>query len=111
MLGLWSLGSAPVGLVTHVAFSTALEHVLDACARLRSFGVTPLSFFATETDEPSVIGWMPVAAVYFRDPDGNQLEYLALLDESPRPELGIMTWSRCASLASSRDVRGPGSDA
>jgi lactoylglutathione lyase len=111
MLGLWSLGSAPVGIVTHVAFSTALEHVLDACDRLRSFGVTPLSFFATETDEPSVIGWMPAAAVYFRDPDGNLLEYLAMLDEPPRPDLGIVTWSQWAPHASSRDVRGPGSDA
>jgi lactoylglutathione lyase len=101
MLGLWSLGSAPVGLVTHVAFSTTLEHVLDACARLRSIGVVPLSFFAAETDEPSVIAWMPAAAVYFRDPDGNLLEYLAMLDEPARPDLGIVTWSQWAPHASS----------
>ena len=106
MLGLWSLGSAPVGLVSHVAFSSTLEHVLDACARLRSLGVTPLSFFATETDKPSVIGWMPAAAVYFRDPDGNLLEYLALLAEPPRPDLGIVTWSQWAARASSRDAPG-----
>ena len=46
--------------------------------------MTPLSFFTTETDEPSVIGWMPAAAVYFRDPDGHLLEYLAMLDEAPQ---------------------------
>jgi lactoylglutathione lyase len=53
----------------------------------------PLSFFATETTEPSVIGWMPAAAVYFRDPDGHLIEYLAMLDEPPRPEAGIVAWS------------------
>lgn len=93
MLGLWSLGSAPVGLSLHVAFTTALDDVLGACDRLRSLGVTPLSFHAAETTEPSVIGWMPAAAIYFRDPDGHLLEYLAILDEPARPERGIVFWS------------------
>jgi lactoylglutathione lyase len=94
MLGLWSLGSAPIGLSLHVAFKTSLEDVLDACGRLRALGVTPLSFFAIEADEPSVIGWMPAAAVYFRDPDGHLLEYLAMLNEPPRPDRGIVAWSQ-----------------
>jgi lactoylglutathione lyase len=59
--------------------------------------VTPLSFFGVEADEPSVIGWMPAAAVYFRDPDGHQLEYLTMLDEQPRPEAGIILWSEWRS--------------
>jgi lactoylglutathione lyase len=94
MLGLWSLGSAPIGLSLHVAFRVPLEDVLAACERLRAVAVTPLSFFANETDEPSVIGWMPAAAVYFRDPDGHLLEYLAMLDEEPRPEVGVVPWSQ-----------------
>jgi lactoylglutathione lyase len=94
MLGLWSLGSAPMGLSLHVAFKVSLQDVLDACNRLRSGGVTPLSFFAMETTEPSVIAWMPAAAVYFRDPDGHLLEYLAMLEEEPRRELGILPWSQ-----------------
>ena len=93
MLGLWSLGSAPVALSLHIAFTTELQDVLDAPARLRSSGVTPLSFFAEESDEPSVIGWMPAVAVYFRDPDSHLLEYLAMLDEPARPDVGIVTWS------------------
>ena len=97
MLGLWSLGSAPIGVTLHVAFKASLADVFDACGRLRSLGVTPLSFFATEADEPSVIGWMPAAAVYFRDPDGHLLEYLAMLGEPPRPERGIMPWSQWAT--------------
>jgi lactoylglutathione lyase len=55
--------------------------------------VTPLDFFGEEAREPSVIGWMPAAAVYFHDPDGHMLEYQAMLDDAPRPEVGIVTWS------------------
>jgi lactoylglutathione lyase len=91
------MGSAPMGLVLHLAFRASLEDVMGACDRLRSLGVTPLSFFAEETTEPSVIGWMPAAAVYLRDPDGHLLEYLAMLDEQPRPDRGIVPWSQWVS--------------
>jgi lactoylglutathione lyase len=101
LLGLWSFGSAPIGLALHVAFRASLEDVLGAPGRLRALGVTPLSFFATEADEPSVIGWMPAAAAYFRDPDGHLLEYLAMLDEPPRPDRGILPWSQWREQTSS----------
>ena len=94
MLGLWSLGSAPMGISLHVALKASLEDVMGACERLRALDVTPLSFFAVETEEPSVIGWMPAAAVYFRDPDGHLLEYLAMLDEPARADVGIVPWSQ-----------------
>jgi len=93
LLGLWSLGSAPLAIASHLAFKASLDAVLGACDRLRSQGVTPLSFFAEETSEPSAIGWMPAAAVYFRDPDGHLIEYLAMLDEPPDPAAGIVPWS------------------
>ena len=93
MLGLWTIGSAPMNMTLHVAFDVAFDDVLAAPARLREQGQRPLSFFGAETDEPSVIGWMPAAAVYFRDPDGHLLEYLAMLDEPPRPDVGIVDWS------------------
>ncbi|MGE5274110.1 MAG: VOC family protein [Verrucomicrobiota bacterium] len=99
MLGLW-VERAPLSLSLHVAFRTSVQEILGACSRLLSAGVTPLSFFATETGEPSVIGWMPAAAVYFRDPDGHLLEYLAMLDEQPRPDLGVVSWSQWASRPS-----------
>jgi lactoylglutathione lyase len=91
--GLWSLGSAPIGLSLHMAFKVPLDAVLGACEALRSRGVTPLSFFGAETAEPSVIGWMPAAAVYFRDPDGHLIEYLAMLDDPPSLDRGIVPWS------------------
>jgi ribosomal protein S18 acetylase RimI-like enzyme len=103
MLGLWSLGSAPMGLSLHIALKASLTDVLAACDGLRANGVTPLSFFGAETSEPSVIGWMPAAAVYFRDPDGHLIEYLAMLEEPPRAERGIVPWSQWESRDSSTD--------
>jgi lactoylglutathione lyase len=83
----------------HVAFAAGLEEVRAAPQRLRAHGVMPLSFYGEETNEPSVIGWMPAAAVYFRDPDGHQLEYLAMLDADPRPDAGIVPYSRWEATA------------
>jgi lactoylglutathione lyase len=89
MLGLWSIGSAPMGMQLHIAFAMSLPDVLSAPQRLRSHGIQPLSFCGEPADEPSVIGWMPATAIHFRDPDRHQLEYLAMLGDSPaRPELG-----------------------
>ena len=94
MLGLWSLGSAPMGLMLHVAFAVGLDDLLAAPVRLEAAGVAPLSFFGEPATEPSVIGWMPAAAVYFRDPDGHLLEYLTMLDGDPDPEVGIVSWTQ-----------------
>ncbi len=105
LLGLWSLGSAPIGLSLHVAFAASAADVMAACGRLRSLGVIPLSFFGTETDEPSVIAWMPAAAVYFRDPDGHLLEYLAMLDSEPDADGGIVRWSEWAAGTESVERR------
>ena len=98
MLGLWTAGPAPIALSLHAAFASPLDQVLEAPARLRQLGLTPLSFHAEETDEPSVIGWMPAAAVFFRDPDGHLLEYLAMLDAPPDPERRILAWSDWVTL-------------
>ena len=93
MLGLWGIGSSVNSLTLHIAFDVALDDVVGAPERLRAQGVTPLSFFGQETGEPDVLAWMPAAAVYFEDPDGHLLEYLAMLDAKPRPEAGIVPYS------------------
>lgn len=93
MLGLWGCGAAPMNVALHLAFKAPLAEVVSAPGRLREHGVTPLSFDGVETDEPSVIGWMPAAAVYFRDPDGHLLEHIAMLDSAADPEQRIVPWS------------------
>ena len=99
MLGLWSVGTAPIGLNLHIAFEVAaINDLLDAPKRLKDNGIIPLSFFGEESWEPSVIGWMPAAAIYFRDPDGHLMEYLTMLDDKERrADLGIVSWSEWLS--------------
>ena len=94
MLGLWSIGSSPLGLTLHIAFDVNLSDLLDAPNRLKALGISPLTFFGEETEEPSVITWMPAAAIYFRDPDGHLIEFLTMLDAEPDVNLGIVTWSK-----------------
>ena len=98
MLGLWTLGTAPMGMLLHVAFAADFDEVLRAPEALAAAGVTPLSFFREERHEPSVIGWMPAAAVYFRDPDGHMIEYLPMLDEPARPDAGVVPCSGWAGV-------------
>jgi lactoylglutathione lyase len=31
-------------------------------------------------------------SVFFRDPDGHLLEYIAMLPDAPRPEDGVVPW-------------------
>ena len=93
MLGLWESGTGPQRLSLHVAFKMRVDDVLASVAALRQAGIAPLDFDGEPTDEPVVLGWMPAVAVYFRDPDGNLLEFLAMLPGAPRPELGAVGWS------------------
>jgi len=94
MLGLWEVGTGPQKLNLHLAFRCDLKDVLEAPARLRAAHIGPLDFDRAPTDEPVVLAWMPAASLYFHDPDGNLLELLAMLPEAPRPEMGVVTWSR-----------------
>ena len=94
MLGLWEVGTSPQRLSLHVAFRSDLPDLLDAPVRLRAANVVPLDFGGQPTDEPVVIGWMPAASLYFKDPDGNLLELLSMLPDCPQPDLGVVSWSR-----------------
>lgn len=91
MLGLWGPGS-PYGwkdgqrFKSHFAITVSLEELLITPDRLKGLGVQPRGFDGEPADEPSVIGWMPSAQVYFRDPDGHSLEYITNLDEASKPD-------------------------
>ena len=50
----------------HVAFEVEdINDLLSAPQQLKAKGIMPLSFFGTESMEPSVIGWMPAACYLF----------------------------------------------
>jgi len=45
-----------------------------------------------------VFAWMPSIAIYFDDPDGNVLEFIAILEGKGRPELGIISYEHWQQL-------------
>jgi lactoylglutathione lyase len=94
MLGLWSIGTSPLRMRLHIAFRVELPQVFASVRALRAAGLTPLdSGGGMPIEEPQVLCWMPAASVYFDDPDGHSLEFICMLDEAPRPELGRVSWS------------------
>src|SRR5205809_6541874 len=69
MLGLWG-PTTPWGQShrCHFAVAVALSGLLAAVSRLTSLGVVTRDFSGKITTEPSVIGWMPSAQIYFPTP-------------------------------------------
>jgi len=92
MLGLWQAGAGPQKTTSHIAFATSADDVLAAPQRLLSAGMVALDFNGQPTAEPVVLTWMPALALYFLDPDGHLLEYIAMLDDEPRPDRGVVAW-------------------
>jgi lactoylglutathione lyase len=93
MLGLWSIGTSPLSMRLHIAFDVTLQHVRDSVVSLRAAGLTPHSPDREPIEEPVVLAWMPAASVYFNDPDGHSLEFIAMLPDRARPELRYVAWS------------------
>ncbi|RTR28348.1 VOC family protein [Deinococcus radiophilus] len=90
MLGLWE--EAPENIQRqHFAFRSTVPEVLRAPAWLRERGLTPRNFLNDGTDQPMVFAWTPAIAIYFTDPDGHSLEFIAMLGGGPRPELGVIS--------------------
>jgi lactoylglutathione lyase len=88
MLGLWGptttygkQNGAP--RTCHFAFAVAFEELIGVIDKLKQSGIETVGFGGKPADEPTVIGWMPSAQIYFRDPDGHSLEYIALLADPP----------------------------
>ena len=88
MLGLWG-PTTTYGKEfhkSHFAIAVSLPELMAAGPRLESLEIACQDFHGRRTTEPSVIGWMPSAQIYFRDPDGHSLEYITLLDDTPDPD-------------------------
>lgn len=99
MMGIFGPGSSGhLQKSHHVAFQVKLDDVLAAPRRLRAAGITPFGGRREPIDEPIVFPWMPAASVFFDDPDGNVLEYIAMLPDPPRPEPGPLSWSEWQAI-------------
>ncbi len=91
MLGLWE---QKVNLQTrHFAFSADKEDILNYSVEfLKNKNLKPYNFLKYGIDEPMVFAWMPALAIYFNDPDGNQLEFISILEGDGKPELGVLSY-------------------
>ena len=92
MLGLWE--KSPGEMVTrHFAFRCDVADILDrSVGWLMEIGLQPYNFLKDGTGRPMVFAWMPAIAIYFNDPDGNVLEFIAVLEGNSRPELGVVSY-------------------
>ena len=90
MIGLWGPNTAygredGIARKCHLALAVSLNQLLTAIKKLNNHGIETLGFGGHKTNEPSVIGWMPSAQIYFRDPDGHMLEFISILPDAPDP--------------------------
>ena len=98
MLGLWEAGTGPQRMQLHTAFRMELQNLVQVVEKLKAANIVPRDFNRQPASEPVVLAWMPAASIYFDDPDGNQLELIAMLPDTPRPELGVVPWSQWEKL-------------
>ena len=77
----------------HFAFRCDEEDILIRSVKyLKERSLEPYNFLNDETEKPMVFAWMPALAIYFNDPDGNVLEFIAVLEGEANPELGVISY-------------------
>ncbi|MBD8082389.1 VOC family protein [Chryseobacterium caseinilyticum] len=91
MLGLWEQKE---NLQTrHFAFSADTNDILNYSVDfLKTKNLQPYNFLKNGSIQPMVFAWMPALAIYFNDPDGNQLEFISILEGDGKPELGVISY-------------------
>jgi catechol-2,3-dioxygenase len=91
MLGLWEQKE---NLQTrHFAFTADKEDILNYSVEfLKNKNLKPYNFLKDGIEKPMVFAWMPALAIYFNDPDGNQLEFISVLEGDGKPELGVLSY-------------------
>lgn len=103
MLGLWEKPKVESDLSTiaqgyrmekrHFAFRCKADDVLlKSVDWLKERNLEPYNFLKDDTAKPMVFAWMPALAIYFDDPDGNVLEFIAVLPGTAKPELGVISY-------------------
>lgn len=86
MLGLWEKPKEEIQ-ARHFAFECEPEWVLnESVAYLNSHNIKSWNFLVDEKEVPMVFCWMPAIAIYFHDPDGNELEFIGILPGEPKSE-------------------------
>jgi lactoylglutathione lyase len=98
MLGIWEKPNAEIDK-RHFAFRCDVEDVLNKSVEfLKERNLKPFNFLKDTTERPMVFAWMPAISIYFTDPDGHTLEFIAVLDGKPRPEMGVIPYGEWVEL-------------
>lgn len=92
MLGLWE--TKENFQPRHFAFRSTKEDILNHAEKfLTDKQLQPYNFLKDGSMQPMVFAWMPAVAIYFNDPDGNQLEFISILHGKAKPELGVISYN------------------
>ena len=92
MLGLWEKPKSEIDK-RHFAFRCDKDYILnEAVDFLNKHNLKPYNFLKDGTDRPMVFAWTPAIAIYFLDPDGHYLEFIAVLEGEGKPELGVLSY-------------------
>jgi lactoylglutathione lyase len=92
MLGIWEKPKDEIDK-RHFAFRCEKEFILnEAVEFLKSHHLKPYNFLNDGTERPMVFAWMPAIAIYFTDPDGHYLEFIAVIEGTAKPELGVVSY-------------------
>lgn len=92
MLGIWEKPKDEID-VRHFAFRCNVDDILNRSVDyLKEKKLQPYNFLKDGTDRPMVFAWMPALAIYFNDPDGHILEFIATLHGRARPEMGVISY-------------------
>ena len=98
MWGLWEKPKKEIDK-RHFAFRCEVEDILTKSVNfLKERNVSPYNFLKDGTEAPMVFAWMPAIAIYFNDPDGHYLEFIAILEGKSRLELGIISYEKWRDL-------------
>ncbi len=100
MLGLWEKPKEKM-IPRHFAFRCDRDDILErSVSYLKERALKPYNFLKDETERPMVFAWMPAIAIYFNDPDGNVLEFIAVLEGVSRPEMGVISYDEWLKINS-----------
>jgi catechol-2,3-dioxygenase len=103
MLGLWETPKVDIR-PQHFAFRCDKDFILnESVSWLKKRGLQPYNFLKDGTEQPMVFAWMPALAIYFKDPDGHILEFIAILEGNPIPEGGILSYEEWEKVSKSEN--------